>query len=62
MVFFESLSNGPFSHREKIETLIYLFVLQLALAASSLPSPGTPSHTLESKINSFTEDRAATGF
>lgn len=38
---------------EKIETLIYLFVLQRALAASLLCSLGIPSHTFESKINSF---------
>ena len=47
---------------EKIETLIYLFVLQLALAASLLCSPGTPSHTLELKINSFYLGRGSNGF
>lgn len=47
---------------EKIETLIYLFVLQLALAASLLRSPGTPSHTLELKINSFYLGRGSNGF
>lgn len=47
---------------EKIETLIYLFVLQLALAASLLRSPGTPSHTLGLKINSFYLRRGSNGF
>lgn len=61
-MFFELLSNKPFSHTEKIETLIYLFVLQLALAASLLCSLGTPSHTLELKINSFYLGRGSNGF
>lgn len=47
---------------EKIETLIYLFVLQLALAASLLCSPETPSHTLELKINSFYLGTTTMGF
>lgn len=61
-MLFELLSNcSPVSHMEKIETLIYLFVLQLALAASLLCSPGIPSHTLELKINSFYLGRASNG-
>lgn len=62
VMLFELLSNcSPVSHMEKIETLIYLFVLQLALAASLLCSPGIPSHTLELKINSFYLGRASNG-
>lgn len=53
-MFSELLSNrSPFSHMEQIETLIYLFVLQLALVASLLRSLGTPSHMLGLEINSF---------
>lgn len=52
----------PFSHMEKIETLIYLFVLQRALAASLLCSLGIPSHTFESKINSFYLGMGSNGF
>lgn len=44
---------------EKIETLIYLFVLQLAPAASLLRSLGTPSHI---KIHSFYLGRGSDGF
>ena len=47
---------------EKIETLIYLFVLQLAPAASLLHSLGTPSHILELKIHSFYLGRGRDGF
>ena len=47
---------------EKIETLIYLFVLQLAPAASLLCSLGTPSHILELKIHSFYLGRGSDGF
>lgn len=54
--------GGCLSRREKIETLIYLFVLQLAPAASLLCSPGTPSHTLELKIHSFYLGRGSNGF
>lgn len=62
-MFFELLSNAArFSHMEKIETLIYLFVLQVALVASLLCSPGTPSHTLELEINSFYPGRGSNGF
>lgn len=42
--------------------MIYLFVLQVALAASLLCSLGTPSHTLELKINSFYLGRGSDGF
>lgn len=63
VMLFALLSNAaPFSHMEKIETLIYLFVLQVALVASLLCSPGTPSHTLELKINSFYLGRGSNGF
>lgn len=47
---------------EKIETLIYLFVLQGALEASLLGSLGTPSHTFKSKSNSFYLGRGSDGF
>lgn len=52
----------PLSHMEKIETLIYLFVLQGALEASLLGSLGTPSHTFKSKSNSFYLGRGSDGF
>lgn len=62
-MFFELLSNSSrLSHTEKIETLIYLFVLQLAPAASLLHSLGTPSHVLELKIHSFYLGRGSDGF
>lgn len=61
-VFPIAKQRWPFSHMEKIETLIYLFVLQRALAASLLCSPGTPSHTFESKINSFYLGMGSDGF
>lgn len=64
VMFFRLLSNGgcSFTHMEKIETLIYLFVLQGALAASLLGSLGMPSHTFKSKSNSFYLGRGSDGF
>jgi len=45
IMFSELLSNcGPFAHMEQIETLIYLFVLQLTLGLHySLPLGHTPT-------------------
>jgi hypothetical protein len=64
VMFFRLLSNGgrSFAHVEKIETLIYLFVLQGALAASLLCSLGMLSHTFKSKSNSFYLGRGSDGF
>lgn len=45
IMFLELLSNcGPFAHMEQIETLIYLFVLQLTLGLHySIPWGYTPT-------------------
>lgn len=47
IMFPELLSNcGPFAHMEQIETLIYLFVLQLMLGLHySLPLGHTPTRS-----------------